>query len=178
MVAMKSAVLLSLFLTGCAAGAPFRALLAEADLPRRSVSFHPLGSDEPLARSAGQWARYRERVGLNTRFVTLTLQAEAAGWSVHLRRDGPKGHQERSVDLLLSEPDREDPLLRALKRAAQFQAGEPARVVTRAGVFEQARDRGGLRFHPRVPVFGLIQGGRGLYRVELISFGLHPAPKP
>ncbi|MBM66019.1 MAG: hypothetical protein CMH55_07290 [Myxococcales bacterium] len=175
---MKPVVLLSLCLTACATGAPFRALEAEAHLPRRTVSFHPLGSDEPLARSAGQWALYRERVGLQTRFVTLTLQAEAEGWSVRLRRDSPKGHEERSIDLLLTAPVLEDPFLRALKRASQFQAGGPQRVVTKAGVFEQARDRGGLRFHPRVPVFGLVQGGRGLYRIELISFGLHPAPKP
>ena len=87
------------------------------------------------------------------------------------------GHEDRSVSLRLDQPEEQDPLLRALKRAAQFEAGEPERVKTNAGVFEQARARGGLRFHARVPVFGLVSGGRGLYRIDLISFGLYPAPK-
>ena len=174
---MRSVLLLSLGLSGCATGAPFRALKAEAALPGQTVSFHPLGSDQPLARSAGQWARYRERVGLQTQFITVTLKAEGAGWLVQVRRDRPQGHDEQTVDLKLVGFDGTDPFLMALKRSTQHDLGTPERVVTRAGIFEQARDRGGLRFHPRVPVFGLVQGGRGLYQVELMDFGLHPAPK-
>jgi len=174
---MRAALLLGLCLSACATGAPFRALVAEAALPGRTVSFHPLGSDQPLARSAGQWARYRERVGINTQFITVTLKAEPTGWAVQLRRDGPKGYEEQSMGLALSGFTGEDPFLRALQWAQKHDLAAPEKVTTKAGTFEQARSRGGLRFHPRVPVFGLVYGRRGLYQVELMDFGLHPAPK-
>ena len=174
---MKVFVLILLGLTACATGAPFRALLAEADLPARSVSFHPLGSHQPLARSAGQWARYREQIGLKTHFVTVTLKAETTGWMVDLRRDTPTGHEASIISLELSESSQRDPFLKALLRSTEHQVGKRGRVATKAGIFEQASARGGLRFHPRVPVFGLVRGRHGVYSVELIDFGLSPAPR-
>lgn len=169
-----TAILLSI--SACATGVRYQALQAEADLPRESLSFHPLGSDAPLARSSGQWARYRERVGVETRFVTVSLYSVGPRLMVRLRRDRTNSHEERSLTLDLAGQDKGDPLLRALRRAAQFKPDKPRTISTRAGTFVQARKRGGLSFHPRVPVFGLVSGRRGLYRIELVDFGLNPAP--
>ena len=70
---------------------------------------------------------------------------------VALRRDTPTGHEASIISLELSESSPRDPFLKALLRSTEHQVGKRGRVATKAGIFEQASARGGLRFHQEFP---------------------------